>query len=41
MRNRVPDIPSPCESSKLHLPLGIPNKGGRNEVQVSQGSANK
>ena len=30
-----------CESSKLHLPLGIPNKGGRDEVQIGKGFTNR
>jgi len=30
-----------CESLRPHLPLGIANKGGQDEIQVSQGFAIK
>jgi hypothetical protein len=32
---------SSCNSVREHLPLGIPNKGGRDEVQISKGSTNR
>jgi hypothetical protein len=39
--NTAKFIATYCESSKLHLPLGIPNKGGRDEVQIGKGFTNR